>query len=733
MSENAITRRSFLAGSAGVAAVAAASGVLSLNAWDRADAAGTKDIQVDAVHSLCDACSARCGFSAYVVNGKLDKMIGDENHPSCEGSLCATGFGYASLAYSEDRLAHPMKRNGGKYEAISWDDAYREIAEKVRGIIDADGAGALAMVRDGGPTATYYSTRFLNALGSANVYDSDAVCSGSKGAGFNQVVGERDYECDIENSKMTLFLGRSYADAMNPARLHAMEKAHEAGAELVVVGARCPNSVAFADEWVALNPGTELAFVLAMANVIVSKGLYDADYIAANTVGFADWADYLRDCTPTWAEDITGVSKDTIERLASDLAHAAPAAAVDASWSDTGACGYANTGETARAVCCLNTLLGCWNKQGGAFFPPEFAPGELDAKKFPPVPEPEGTIVGQADYPLSIPEEGVGAYAIEQVKQGKIKGVFFCGSNAIADYPDPEYMADCLSNAELSVAIDVEMTETCRACDYVLPDTSYLELLEVPDFISGKTPAVSLNDEVIDKVLPDTRPIDQIFTELADACGVGKYFDFTVEELAEAQLGTVGLSLDGLRRAGGTARFTDREFAFDGKHTWKTPTGKIQFSSDACHDAGLPYVPEWKEPAVSADGESTFYLVGGVQPVHLHALSGNVPALMDIVKQYGLERVWINSQVAEKLGISEGDEVELASDAHTGRARAHVTSRINPKAVFLPSHYGCTSEDEKTAYGVGLRGADFVPFRIEPGYGGICTQEAAVSLRKVGA
>ena len=142
MSENAITRRSFLAGSAGVAAVAAGAGFLSFNAWEQADARGTSDIDHYTAHSLCNSCSSKCGFTGYVVDGKLGKMIGDANHPNCEGTLCGRGYGFASIAYNEDRLTDPLKKNGGKFEKITWDQAYSEIAEKVKAIIDEKGPGA---------------------------------------------------------------------------------------------------------------------------------------------------------------------------------------------------------------------------------------------------------------------------------------------------------------------------------------------------------------------------------------------------------------------------------------------------------------------------------------------------------------------------------------------------------------------------------------------------------------
>ena len=98
MSENAITRRSFLAGSAGVAA-AAAVGFTSFGAWQQAHAeeeAG--EGRTEAVHTLCNACSSKCGYTAYVVDGKLTKLIGDPQNPNASGHLCARGYGYSQIA-----------------------------------------------------------------------------------------------------------------------------------------------------------------------------------------------------------------------------------------------------------------------------------------------------------------------------------------------------------------------------------------------------------------------------------------------------------------------------------------------------------------------------------------------------------------------------------------------------------------------------------------------------------
>lgn len=734
MSENAITRRSFLVGSAGVAAVVAGTGFLSFGSWEQAQAAGWARATSTA-HSLCNSCSSKCGFTGYVEDGVLTKMIGDVAHPYCEGTLCARGYGYAQIAYSKDRLTDPLKKNAqGKFEAISWDQAYSEISEKINEIIENHGPEALAMVQDPRPSGKYYTTRFMNALGSANVYTHGVACNMSKNAGFTQVIGSSDFTSDVANAKMTMFIGRSYADAIRPSALRALQKAHEAGSKIVIVDPRCNNTIAFADEWVPINPGTDMALILGMAHVLVNRNLYDADYVAANSVGFDEWAAYLTECTPAWASKITGVDASTIERLAVELAAAAPASSIEASWRGAFGCSYDNSGETARALCMFNTLLGCWNQEGGALFLPSVKAGKLDESKFPAVPKVEAKIYGASEFPLSLSGMGVATYAANAAKSGAIKGMLFYQSNMVAGYANPAFLAECVESLELSVAIDVQMSETCMACQYVLPDTSYLERLELPEFVSAKTPVVTLRDQVIEKVHPNTRPVDQIFCELAEACGVGEYFQFTVEELADAQLRTVGLSLEALRTAGGTVAFPEKAYVYGKTPSWKTPTGKIQFASDACEKAGLPRTAQWKAPAVEVpESADTFRLIGGKVSTQTHTQTANIEPLMAITKEYGLERVWMNADRAAELGISDGDEVLVENEHASGRTRVKVTERICPDALYLPSHYGCSSPDQHTAYGVGLRQMDYVPFRLEEGYGGACTQETVVTVKKVGA
>ncbi len=733
MLDNALTRRSFIAGATGVTAAAAAAGYVGFGAWNEAHAEDEKtSSETKSIHTTCNACSNKCGFTAYVVNGKLGKLIGDENHPYAQGKLCARGYGYSQIAYSEDRLTDPLRKNDqGEFEAITWEEAISEIAERLTSIINSDGADAVALVQDPRPAGSYYTQRFMNAIGSPNFYTHGAACNLSKVSGLTQVIGTGDYYSDVENSQMTMFIGRSYADGIRPSALAEIQRAHENGSKIVIVDPRCNNTSRFADEWIPINPGTDLAFVLAMANVLIKSNRYDATYLAENAVGFEEWAEAISSYTPDWAESITGIESTTIERLALEMWNAAPAASIDPSWRGAFGCAYSNSGETARAIGCFNSLLGCWNQKGGALFLPSVSAGTLDATAFPSVPTPKGTKIGATEYPLASSSMGVNLAAAQAAAEGTLKAMFFYNSNMVAGYSNPEYLAEALSNLDLCVVIDVQLTETGQVADYVLPECSYLERSELPEFISGKIPSVTLRNQVLDRIHSNTRTCAEIFTDLAEACDVGEYFPFTIEELAEAQLESVGLSVDAVAQTG-TVYFSDHAFTYGTTPTWNTSSGKIQFTSAACESAGYTATPTWVEPTVMPDGNQ-LRLIGGKQAIHSHTMTANIAELMAITEQYDLERVWINADVAEELGISDGDEIEVSNDYHEGTICAKVTQRINPTALFIPSHYGCTVPEQTNAYGIGLRQMDYVPFRIEPGYGGACTQETTVTVKKAGA
>lgn len=720
------TRRTFLKGTAATA-VLAAGGACSLGVWqhEQAEAAGA----LTSGPSLCNGCSSKCGLVATTRDGRLWTVEGMEEHPYSKGTLCGRGHGTAQWAYSDGRLTLPMKRaEDGTFAPISWDDAFAEIGAKVQEIVAEAGPGALAIIQDPRPSGKYYSKRFMNALGSANVYTHAAACNLSKESGIEQATGAQNFSVDFANTKMVVFIGRSYGDAIRPSSVKSLAGAAAKGARVVIVDPRLNNTGVFATDWVPIKPGGDIALLLGIANVLVARDLYDHEFVEQHAVGFPEFAAQVADYTPEWAEGICDVPAATIEELAESLAAAAPACAIEPSWRAAFGCAYQNSFETARCVCAVNALLGSWGQKGGALLTSSPKAGDLDPVKFPKVPAPASPRLGDEEYPLALSGTGTNLAVLNGCNDGAIQGVFFYNSNAVQGYAQPAKWREALAKAKLVVTIDVQMSETALESDYVLPECTVLERLELPEFIGGKKHYVALRTPVLERIHPETKPCDEIFAGLAEACGVGQYFPFTVEELADAQLASVGTSLDEVREAG-IVELTDPEFAY-GVPAFKTPTEKFQFASEKVGAAGLNpvigFVGRLVEPA-----EGEFSLVGGKQGIHSHTMTMNLEALNAISREYGLERLWMAASDAEALGIADGDTVEVESSEAAGQVTVKVTERLKPGVLFLPTHYGNTSPYLTRAQGLGINMMDFVPLHLEPKVGSVMSQEVAVKVRKV--
>ena len=731
MRETTVSRRTFLKGSAATAALACAAGSISLGSWQAERAAAAEPAVTATAPSLCNGCSSKCGLIATTVDGQLWTLKGNEVHPYSKGRICGRGHGLAQMAYSDERVTQPLRRkDDGTFEPIDWDTAFKEIGAKVQDIIAKNGPESLAIIQDPRPSGKQYSARFMNALGSANVYAHSSSCNLSKESAYQLTIGAPGYSNDFANAKMVMFIGRSYGDGIRPSSVQSLADAAEHGTRVVIVDPRLNNSGIFASDWVPINPGTDLALLMAMANVLIEEDLYDHDFVEQNTYGFEEFAEQAKEYTPEWAEKITDVPAETIQELARSMAKAAPAASIESGWRSVIGCSYKNSFETARAITAINSLLGCWGAKGGALITSSPKAGAIEDARFKAPAKPAAKRIGDAEYPLVLASAGTNVAALQATLEGEIKGLFFYNSNAAKGYAQPKKWTEALEKTDLVVTIDVQMSETAQQSDYVLPECTYLERMELPEFIGGKKHYVAMRTQVLEPIHPETKPCDEIFAGLAEACGVGEYFPFTVEELAAAQLETVGVSLDELKEKG-IVELPDPGFEYK-TPKFKTPTEKFQFSSEAVGEAGLNPVIGWM-PRLVEPKQGEFYLVGGKQGIHSHTMTQNVATMNAISREYGLERAWISAQDAADLGIADGDMIEIASSEHTGQVAARVTQRMRPGVVFLPTHYGGSSPYQSRAYEFGLNMTDFVPFHMEPGTGATMSQEVAVTVRKVEA
>ncbi len=756
MTTRPLTRRHFLVGCAATGAAAVAVGLDAVPAFAEGGQIGV-DARPESqqVHTLCQGCPHQCGYTAYVVEGNLTKTLGDAANPHAVGKLCTRGYGYTQSAFSDANVKTPLRRCAdGSFENISWDEAFTDIAERLDAIIDESGAGSVGLIYDGASSVgAAYGPYFMHAIGSANAYVDDVTWNVNKEAAFTQVIGASSFYADFEHASLILLVDTSYADVATPSLSAALQTARQGGVPIIALDARLGDVASFADSWVAVNPGTELALLLAVCNYLIANDLYDKQFVAANASGFDAWADSLVECTAKWAADITGVEAYEIEKLAVRLHDAAPRVAIEYGNGSIGLGAFSNSSETARIICLLLMLLGAWNVPGGAYLPFDtdsfsfrsVVEADVDEKKLAQAPS-------LATYPLGRPFGASAANALRMTGSEALRALFAVEADVVYDYASLSGLDQNLKNMDLFVCISQQMTETAQLADFILPTCSFLQSASLPVFPQGNTPSVAMAFPVL--AIEDTTalPLSQIFEGLAACCGLEEAFGFSQEQAARMQLRQAGIELDGMQAIG----TTELPLTVKRMRAWPTPTGKIQCLSQACLDAGLPPSPVWVPPLGESNIESVlvldenlgtddvtevlksglktgprFHLISGQQTV-LGSAGYNTEELTDIAHQYQLDGLWINAQIAQALGIESGDEVFITNEKASAKVTAFVTNRIAPTAVYLPSGFGHVSSRQSNGFQFGTNPTRFSDPILEGGYGTLCTQEACVWLRKEG-
>ena len=720
-----ISRRTFLTGS-GVAAGALSMGVFDFTSWSRTSMEGP----VTRVPTICNGCGNRCAIFAYVKNKRIWRIEGNREANGNQGVICPKGHGYIHDLYNPNRIRSPLKRVGTKFQAISWEQAYQEISQRINLILMDNGPESIFWVNYPMPNHAY-ALRLMHSLTSPHYFTHGSTCFTARNAAWNFTVGKLPAN-DLVNSKYIMIMGRNPAGGIDLGQVKDIVKAKEKGAKVIVVDPRHNETAILADEWLPIKPGTDLAFLLAMINVMVEEQLYDKDFIENHTVGFQQLEDEIINYPPAWAEKICEIPARTIVRIAREMAMQKPHALLHRGYHGAFGAQYLNSFQTARALAIANSLLGNINREGGIYFSESANLGELQ----PTHPAPAGPSSSKADgtgipgrYPLGSYGDGISHSIPELALRGILKCGFVYHHNPLRTNPNPKRVIAGYKKLDLLVVIDPVLSETASIAHYVLPASFYLEADDAVDTKhSGKQAQVSIQQKAIEPVF-DTRSAFQIITDLGKHLGVGKYFNFTLDEANELRLKPLGVSLKTLKAKG----------VVNVGPQWKegfvkadTPSGKVEIASAVLNTLGYPAVPRWEAPLVSPDDKDphSFRLIHGKQAYHTHAMTANQPYLMAISRRYDMIRLWINRARAEKIGLKDGDVVQMKSMIGEGKIRVKLTEGLHPSCVWLPSGYGNFSKYLTTAYDQGLSYNDFLPTLFDPAVGHVMASEVIVQVKK---
>ncbi len=720
-----LSRRRFLQGSA-LTAGALSLGLLDFRSWARTSA----EAPVSRIPTICNGCGNRCALFAYVKNGRIWRIEGNRDANGNQGVVCPRGHGYLHDLYNPNRIRTPLKRVEGKFQPISWEQAYKEISQKINLILLEGGPELLFWVNYPQPNQAY-ALRLMHALGSPHYFSHGSTCFTARNAAWNFTVGKLPSN-DLANSQYIMIIGRNPAGGIDLAQVRDIVKAKERGAKVVVVDPRHNETAILADEWLPVKPGTDLALLLAMINVMVEEKLYDKGFVANNTVGFEQLADEIINYPPQWAEKICDIPAATIIRITREICREKPHALVHRGYHGAIGAQYLNSFQTARALAIVNALLGNINRKGGIYFAQSAELGELQ----PTHPAPEGPSSPKADgtgtpgrYPLGSYGDGISHAIPELALRGVLKCGFVYHHNPLRTNPNPKRVIAGYKKLDLLVVIDPVLSETASIAHYVLPASFYLEADEAVDTKHyGKRAQVTIQRKAIEPLF-DSRSGFQIICDLAKHLGVGKYFDFTLDEANALRLKPFGAALKDLKAKGMLPVGAEWK---EGFAKLSTPSGKVELASATLENLGYPPIPRWEAPLVSPDEKDphAFRLIHGKQAIHTHAMTANQPYLMAITRRYDMMRLLINRARAEKIGLKDGDVAVIKSLVGEGRIRVKLTEGLHPSCVWLPSGYGIFSKYLTTAYDQGLSYNDFLPTLFDPTVGHAMSSEVIVQVKK---
>jgi assimilatory nitrate reductase catalytic subunit len=655
----------------------------------------------------CPYCALQCAMTLTRADATADTtapvVVSGRDFPTNRGGLCKKGWSSAELLRSPDRLTAPLIRGAdGELHEAGWDAALDLIAERVASIREQYGADAVAVFGGGGLTneKAYQLGKFARvALGTSRIDYNGRFCMSSAAAAGNRAFGiDRGLPfplSDLDEASTVLLLGSNVAATMPPFVGH-LAAAQEAGG-LIVVDPRRTATARLTDEGRGIHvqptPGTDLALLLGLTHVAIAERLTDATYLAARTVGFDSLQRSVAGWWPERVQSVTGVPAATIRTVARRLAAGRGVYIltgrgveqhVDGTDTTTAAINLALAlGLPGRRDSGYGTLTGQGNGQGGREHGQKCdqLPGyrkitDSDARAH------VASVWGVAAS--SIPGPGIPAVELLQTlgQQGGARALLVHGSNVVVSAPNASIVRAGLTRLDLLVVSDFFLTETAALADVVLPVPQWAEEEGTMTNVEGRVirrhralaPPAGVRDELwilaelarrLDA--PGSFPVDprEVFDELrrASAGGIADYSGID-DTLLDS-----GVPVHWPCPAGslGTPRlFAERFGHLDGR-------ARIVAVSPAIDDTRLPGTGE----LTLITGRLLEHYQSGAQTRRVRELLAAQPEVT----------ATLHPAAAQRLGIGEGDTVELSNKRGVLHARAVLSRDMRSGDVFVPFHF----------------------------------------------
>jgi len=665
------------------------------------------------VETHCCFCGQQCGIKLKVKDNTVIGFEPWEDFPFNKGMLCPKGVKRYLQGEHPDRLTTALERDPaspGGFRSMPYQQAIERVASEIARIQSSYGNDAFGILSGASLTIekAYLMGKFARvALKTPFIDYNGRLCMVSAAAGNKKAFGidrAANPWNDILGAEVVWISGANVAECA-PITTNYVWQARERGAKIIVVDPRITPIARTCDLFLPIKPGRDIALFNGILHLMIENDWLDHDFIEQNTVGFEALAEHVKQWTPRQTAEVTGISERAIRQAAELWGTAKTSFLLHARGIEHHSHGVQNvlgainivlaSGRIGRENCGYATITGQGNGQGGREHGQKCdqLPGARDISN----PEHRAFI---ADIwgidEKELPGAGVDAYElIRKIDSGEIKGLLSLCFNPMVSLPDNNFVRQALEKLEFYVAIDFFLNETAHYADIVLPGSLHEEDEGIVTQIEGRV--IKINQAVDPP--GEARQDWRIIQDIAKALGRERGFTFgspreMLDELRVASKGGVadysGITYEKIERQGGVFwpcpsddhKGTERLFEPGSWNPVAKGAGPFYFPDGKARFNVAPYTP----PAEDVDDEYPIILTTG--RVVSQFLSGTqTRRIGPLVNQYPEPLIEMHPQLAERLGIKDGDLATAESRRGTITLQAHVVTTIRPDTVFIPYHW----------------------------------------------
>jgi anaerobic selenocysteine-containing dehydrogenase len=625
-------------------------------------------------------CYSTCTFRIFTEGGRVKRILPYNDNLATPEGPCIKGLSYLEREYSASRIIHPLKRlPDGTFTPITLSEALDTIAEKLLAAREKYGPHSVLYYSGSGYSglSNEIAGAFWRLFGGATTTYGN-LCWPAGLEAVRLTLGEVSHNApwDLANADLIILWGKNSAETNVQEMIH-IDRARKNGARVVVIDPRRTPTADKADMLLRPSPGTDAALALAMAQVIIDKGLHNQEFISKYVSGFEKFKASL-EITPANAKDITGIPASVIENLGV-MAGRSERMTVIAGY---GLQRYTNGGQTIRSILSIPVITGMIGKKGCGFNYANLKSYIFDAVKEPVTyyPDPENDKPFRRTVSMARFSEDFFA-----LKDPFIEVAWIERGNPVTQLPDSNEVIRAIKSVPFRVVVEQFMTDTATLADIILPAKG---VFEQADIISSYWhPYIQFKPAVADppgEVMPESA----IFWHLAGKMGLdgngenhipepGKYDYWLAERIKHTPNYPVQDLMNKPVITGQNDEPAYRNLEFN------TPSGKVElWSDDAARMWGVSPLPSYDPPGDSEEADLPFRLITPNIASRIHSQFGNLEVIKGLIE----EPFWeISVTDARRLGLKSGDDVRVFNTRGEVKGRVRVTYRVRTGSIVFPN------------------------------------------------